>query len=129
MSGWTKEPWFIGGPVQDDGTFLAISAASRDPVLVDIAEVRIGFVGKIEDEQQANAFRIIAAVNACAGIPTGNLEAGGVLETIIKERDELLAALNKIADECYTPLPSRETLADIYKIAAVAIAKAEDGQK
>ncbi len=60
-----------------------------------MSHTSIGFIGKIEDEQQANAFRIIAAVNACAGIPTGNLEAGGALETIIKERDELLAALKE----------------------------------
>ena len=48
-------------------------------------------------------------------------ECAAEIRRLEQQRDALLAALNKIADECYTPLPSRETLADIYKIAAVAI--------
>lgn len=48
--------------------------------------------------QKLMVCRIVACVNACAGIPTGNLEAGGVLDTVIKERDELLAALKRASE-------------------------------
>ena len=52
---------------------------------------------------EANARRIVACVNACAGIPTDDLErcpSGGLFHLadmaneVVKQRDELLAALN-----------------------------------
>ncbi len=54
---------------------------------------------------QDNARRIVACVNACAGIPTDDLEqcpSGGLFHIadhaneLVKQRDELLAALNAI---------------------------------
>lgn len=54
--------------------------------------------GVNRDTANANARRIVACVNACAGIPNGNLEAGGVLDTVIKERDELLAICRNVVE-------------------------------
>ena len=55
---------------------------------------------------EANARRIVAAVNACAGIRTEALERRAHLlkaydddlATVIKQRDKLLAALTEIAE-------------------------------
>ena len=52
---------------------------------------------------EANARRIVACVNACAGISTELLECPGgnvakVAGRLMKQRDELLAALTEIAE-------------------------------
>ncbi len=56
---------------------------------------------------QSNARRVVACVNACAGIPTDDLEqcpSGGLFHIadhaneLVKQRDELLAALEKAAN-------------------------------
>ena len=59
-----------------------------------------------EDESIANARRIVACINACAGIPTYQLTAendnptnlGEVIDAIRDQRDELLAALERFMD-------------------------------
>lgn len=62
-------------------------------------------VGAIEKEMHANARRIVACVNACAGIETDVLEAfNGTVPAVLEfykltnQRDELLAALEKLTD-------------------------------
>ena len=55
------------------------------------------------EELEANARRVVASVNACAGIPTAELERAPKLmrtplSEIAKQRDELLAALEKAAN-------------------------------
>jgi hypothetical protein len=56
-------------------------------------------------ESKENARRIVACVNACAGIPTGDLESASVAsywqgvelnrQRLSEQRDELLAALEQ----------------------------------
>lgn len=52
--------------------------------------------------QKANFRRIVACVNACAGLPTATLEAPEPWEAVIchvsAQRDELAAALRKVRD-------------------------------
>jgi hypothetical protein len=96
--GHTQEPW----STFDAGSAIHIDQASGP-----------GFVGSItvfphrDDECRENARRIVAAVNACAGISTELLEHGLGLGAILnseaieyaeieKQRDELLAALELI---------------------------------
>lgn len=60
----------------------------------------------VPDEDVANARRITACVNACAGIDTELLEIiedndktlAGVIANVEKQRDELLAALERFMD-------------------------------
>lgn len=104
---------------------------------------KVIFTGYVSLKEEISARRIVACVNACAGIPTDKLEAGS-LETVKEifssaeykqQRDELLAAL-KHADEFITngiefgfiripdkdtPDPARETPG----IVKAAIAKVE----
>ena len=79
----TKEPWKVSGTEH-------IVAGGNYVVALDC---------KPED-----ARRIVACVNACAGLSTQCLEeTGGGVEhyiAVIKQRDELLAALEKIASKC-----------------------------
>lgn len=83
----------------------------------------------------ANARRIVACVNACAGIPDNKLSDGCILELAVeqeiaimkleKQRDELLAAL-----EGLTGWFNSETKDSAYKYldkAEQAIAKAKGG--
>ena len=86
------------------------------------------------EEGKDNARRIVACVNACAGLPTEQLESsppGGVLKGVaglISQRDELLAALEIIA-------ASEEFHGDSFVcdfgtlqgVAGAAIAKAKGG--
>lgn len=61
---------------------------------------------------ESDARRIVACVNACAGIPTGMLIAAGQsavialrpIDEVIAERDELLAAAQSVIDRWDTPL-------------------------
>ena len=67
---------------------------------------------------QDNARRIVACVNACAGIPTGMLEAAGQsavialrpVDELVAERNALLAALKVIAwnADMYHPATIRQ---------------------
>ena len=86
----TNEPWHVG---ESDFTGTDILCADEE----QIASVEI----------EANARRIVACVNACAGIPTEALEdgsaraerdqlremTGGTFYEIKKQRDELMKAL------------------------------------
>ncbi len=89
----TKEPWIFS--VADD--FHCGSIMGRHG-----GEVFDG------DFTEANARRIVACVNACAGIPNEQLERGlpamnalvdridGKIATLTKQRDDLLAALIRL---------------------------------
>ena len=78
----TKEPWITGRGLDSDKIY------ALDTALVAVSD-------------KDNARRIVACVNACAGIPTADLERSGnsvtpIFEMLIearKQRDELLAAL------------------------------------
>ena len=101
MSKHTKEPRFhhaASGSQHCAGGYINASESRSDHAIAHICGS--GFEC---GEYQANARRIVACVNACAGLPTEQLESsppGGVLNGVaglIAQLDELLAALEIIA--------------------------------
>ena len=69
-----------------------------------IADVGNAEIDK-EDEWEANARRLVAAVNACAGIPTEDLEAD-----VVRRMRESLAGLQ--LDHCATYCDPRDVEVD-----------------
>lgn len=124
MSEHTKEPWAID---PDDRLGMEwnnhiVSVANPDRTICFMSHD-----GTSENiECQANARRIVACVNACAGIPTGMLEAAGQsavialrpVDELVAERNALLAALKVIAWNADMYLP-----ATIRQVATEAIAQ------
>ena len=98
MSKHTPEPWVMS--TKADGNWWHISAGNQAIAAVHAASKKRNepYASMFE----ANARRIIACVNACAGLPTEQLESsplGGVLNGVaglIAQRDELLAALEGV---------------------------------
>ena len=74
--GHTPEPWSVDG---DGGAVWIQEVASGrgHKIICDMA-----LDGEAEDEDKANAWRIVAAINATAGIPTEALENGVVAELL-----------------------------------------------
>lgn len=72
MPDWTPEPWKVGPYPEFSHNKVVCITNTETYVFSDTA---IG-----EDEDQANAERIVACVNACAGISTEALEQGVVKE-------------------------------------------------
>jgi len=116
MSEHTKEPWFF-------------SEWSDELVPIRTKSGRIVCDVGYADTDQINIFnarRIVACVNACAGIPTGMLEAAGQsavialrpVDELVAERNALLAALKVIAWNADMYLP-----ATIRQVATEAIAQ------
>jgi hypothetical protein len=99
----TPEPWLIGAY---NGRYEIVGEPESGEMIVRTIERRKD-VGGLEVEL-ANARRIVACVNACAGITSEELEwiarSGGMLgpradiERIAKQRDQLLAALKSLRD-------------------------------
>ena len=96
----TKEPWSYQASIPEEGyeCFWIISRCRQIS----------SFDGPQNDEQFSNVRRIVACVNACAGIPIDMLEAmpsgpASLLQMyarLEKQRDELLAALELLYDHC-----------------------------
>lgn len=110
MSKHTKEPWCVGDTTHENGEFIetaimALEGRAAIAVCLDFGFNNLGM-------REANACRIVACVNACAEIDTEVLEkhAGQqglmiyLMSDLVKQRDELLAAL-KDASEEYKKLP------------------------
>lgn len=86
MSDWTKEPWV-------EGTSNNHSPAIRgaDGSLIAVVNVQATVLCRV-----ANARRIVAAINHCAGLSTETLESGPDMVGLIRAASvgaELLAAL------------------------------------
>ena len=80
----TKEPWNV-----DDIEIIG----------ADDKEIAQMYMYSSHKKHESNARRIVACVNACAGIPTEHLEVGPLaLATfpVIKQRDELLSVLKEL---------------------------------
>lgn len=114
MSEHTKEPWFVADWNDDNGGDLTTIEA-REPEELFEGQSHIWPDGiakkKVADTSDGNnppedARRIVACVNACAGLPTDYLEQTSMLglsnsyhaetrdwELLERQRDELLAAL------------------------------------
>lgn len=94
----TPEPWFYQ---EDSDEYTHIIRSESNPRMI-VVHLRQDSTGKVE----ADARRIVACVNYCAGLETGDMinatESGnGAAESInalIAQRDELLAALNNLVD-------------------------------
>lgn len=101
----TPEPWAMSTKV--DGNWWHISAGNQAIAAVHAASKKRNepYASMFE----ANARRIVACVNACAGWETIQLEAmelGSLKESLVRvmqQRDELLAAIEdfiKYTDDC-----------------------------
>lgn len=93
-----KEPWAID---PDDRPNMQWNNHIVSAENTDIAICFMAHDGTEENERgEANARRIVACVNACAGIPNDQLECDNIefvrifneRNTLNKQRDELLAA-------------------------------------
>ena len=121
---WSVVPGFYPGFVEIFGASFKISVVTH---AADISLVES--MNRIED-----ARRIVACVNACAGLPTEQLESsqhGGVLNGVaglIAQRDELLAALEIIvASEEFHGGSFVCDFGTLQGVARAAIAKAKGG--
>jgi len=88
MSEHTKEPWNVRTIDESMGVI-------DDKYDFSIAQTHQRAGDKCNIERKANSRRIVACVNACAGVTTENLERNRIGEIIIKaerQRDELLDA-------------------------------------
>ena len=90
----TPEPWSYD---LSDGCDLRIYSETNSNIVYGC-----GCCGSPNCED-ADARRIVACINACAGISTEQLECPGgnvakVAGRLMKQRDELLAALTEIAE-------------------------------
>ena len=106
MSEHTKEPWKIGNSFQ--GLKTVICTNKDDPantaIAFTVSRERRGFDGCAED-----ARRIVACVNACAGMMTEDLEEGEIQKIrdehreLRKNIDIAIAALEDLAKEYLDP--------------------------
>jgi siroheme synthase (precorrin-2 oxidase/ferrochelatase) len=120
----TPGPWRVGTPPpngeQTIGTFEGLMVA-------------VATTGASGISAKANARRIVACVNACEGIRTEALEHRAHLlkaedDTIAKlqqQRDELLAAMNRILEGPKNTMSDGKALKEIIGTARAAIAKVE----
>lgn len=101
----TKEPWHVGS--QNDALYITAGkppSKSNDYPDYDADRELIAKIFGSYPVSDANASRIAACVNACAGIPTDKLEKiahcigmrADVLMRQLAERDELLAIADGI---------------------------------
>ena len=119
----TPEPWSYQASIPEDGFECFFINGERKRIS--------DFDGPQDDEQFANVRRIVACVNACAGIPTDDLEqcpSGGLFHLadhaneLVKQRDELLAALRPL-------ITSRMGAEQIREGIQKAIARVKDNTK
>lgn len=127
MSNHTPEPWSLLEAGDSIKHQVPVSS-DRTSILTIATEGAIAF-GAVYSADDAR--RIVACVNACAGMRNDELEGGlliGVMQSKIDrlecQRDELLTALEEIAS-CATPYGNRAH--SMEKIARAALAKAKGG--
>lgn len=130
MDTHTKEPWSI-----DENNIHIGSIATLHGDEDGYSEIWYEWHGD-PISHKANARRIVACVNACAGIDTDNLEKfpGWAKQgfdqgiAIRKQRDELLAALKavlRVSDEAGEDDEYSREWQDAIEVMRAAIAKAE----
>lgn len=113
MSEHTKEPWIYEC---GDANHLGIIIGRHGGEVVD------------GEFSEANARRIVACVNACAGLETEIIERNvGNVWKLIRQRDELLAALKEVTEciESQTNGKGGIAIEEALDDANEAIAKAE----
>ena len=101
----TIEPWsFELSDDNEGGIYVVAQSHGNKRTIATCHEMEFQEIGSAI----ANSRRIVACANACAGIPTAELETAGrlsnaeesTLRRLKKQRDELLAAAQKALDEC-----------------------------
>jgi hypothetical protein len=102
----TKEPWFLH---REGFSTVYVEARIDGGLVQEVAAC--GPANEGAEQQEANARRIVACVNACAGIPTSDLEDQTFIGVspiqageLLHQRDKLLAALKEASEE-YKRLP------------------------
>ncbi|OZA27567.1 MAG: hypothetical protein B7X93_08820 [Hydrogenophilales bacterium 17-61-9] len=93
----TAEPWSINDWPQSRSEISIGAIGTPRVAIIPLRDVSI-------NEQKANARRIVACVNACAGISAENLEDNLPVKelalrynAVLQQRDETLALLQEIA--------------------------------
>ncbi|MBX8493136.1 hypothetical protein K5D42_25025 [Pseudomonas cichorii] len=102
MSEHTKEPWKVGyGPDQ----CITVIGTRSDVAWVFNPAAGLNDTSRSYAVDEANARRIVACVNACQGLDTGDLEVTGLVSAIgyqlielTKQRNTLLAALETLIE-------------------------------
>lgn len=124
----TKGPWHIG---QGNGEGFIFPETGRmrmemgGTTLYPICKITTGWS---EEEDQANARRIVACVNACEGIPTAALECQAkkqITLKVIEDNEALLKALTGML-EVFCDHPETDEMACVQS-AREAVLKARRG--
>ena len=96
MTTHTQDPWRRGGKKE-----LRLSVVEMEKLGVSLV-----FPQHRDAEAEANSRRVVAALNACAGVSTENLEDNKPIielandyNAVLKQRDMLLDVLRKTADD------------------------------
>jgi hypothetical protein len=116
----TPEPWKVSGT----GTMRYIDVPVGNGILQEVATcMRVEY-----GDMEANARRIVACVNACAGISTEVLEYNamhGGVAGLEQQRDQLRAALQGVVDAHFDGAGEVDLRLSI-KDARAALAATED---
>lgn len=98
----TKEPWYVGS--QNDALYITSGkppAQSNDHPDHDAVREVIAKLFGSHPDSDANARRIVACVNACAGMTDKQISHGlvsaSVMSSVVNHRGELQAALLQVA--------------------------------
>jgi hypothetical protein len=115
MSEHTKEQWRLGKFTGPSSYEKVRETCGLMDIVVDteigpyvLASCNINF----PEDAKANARRIVACVNACAGIETDHLENHGLpgfaekISILVRQRDELHSALELLLER--TEVPDRD---------------------
>lgn len=132
MTQHTPEPWRVCEPPNND-MITCDAVSGRYLVYCTRAGGQDGICKISEQEQEANARRIVACVNACAGISTDTLiEYGdGNLEALFKmqqQRDELQAKCDELLAAMHKAIFDLRTHGAVIRMLREAIAKARGQQ-
>ena len=90
----TVEPWSYHRTNGSPTTGMHMIAGGKPGYLAEVRDCGSGDVGQ-------NARRIVACVNACAGVTTDELEHGGFVSGLIEQRDALAEAMRHFVDFGY----------------------------
>lgn len=99
MTSHTKEPWKLL-PEECDKPYIRVRGTAlggRYKIANVLTPTYAGVHEREVEETRHNARRIVACVNACAGLETEIVERKvGNVWKLLQQRDELLAALNGV---------------------------------
>lgn len=125
MSGHTKEPWRVKPAEHGSNCFYVVDGDATSAV-ARVTNYKMQGVG------EANARRIVACVNACAAIPTEELEKAATDPTAgmfgrlagksVSQRDHAVRALSQLLSVLDDPRRTAEQTHDALEAARSAVA-------